>query len=360
MTTTKPSEMSEHDAWARPQSSPRLVVLAASAGGLAAVRRVLAALPVGFPAAIALVQHRGSQHPQLLPELLASWTRLPVRHARDGELLAPGTVYVCPPGVHMLAEHCVRLVEGPKLDFVRPSADLMFRSAARAYGDRALGVVLSGKGSDGALGSLAIVQAGGAVIVQDAASCDYADMPAATAQLGAHALVLPPERIGAVLQQLVEGSWPPLRRREPAATRVLLADDHRIMLEGLRGLLRGERDIEVVGEAHDGRDAVRMSTELTPDVVVMDISMPNLNGIEATEQIVGRAPPARVIALSALADESTVAQILRAGASAYLTKETAFTELVRAIRAVIAGEMYRSPDIVRARGSAGAAGDERF
>lgn len=355
MTADKPTQMSDQ-AWARPQSSPRLVVIAASAGGLAAVRRVLAVLPADFPAAIALVQHRGAQHPQLLPELLSTWTRLQVRHARDGEPLAAGVVHVCPPGMHMTAEHCVRLVEGPKLDYVRPNADLMFRSAARAYADRALGVVLSGTGSDGALGCLAIAQVGGVVIVQDAESCEFPAMPAAAAQLGGNTLVLPPERIGAVLQQLVEGPCPslPPPRLALAATRVLLADDHRIMLDGLRGLLRSERDIEVVGEAQDGRAAVRLSSELAPDVVVMDIAMPDLDGIEATQQIVGRAASAKIVALSAFTDESTVEQILRAGASAYLTKQTAFAELVRAIRAVTAGGMYLSPDIMGTRGGPGA------
>lgn len=370
MTTNKPSEWTDPGAWARPQSSPRLVVIAASAGGLAAVRRVLAVLPADFPAAIALVQHRGIQHPQLLPELLATWTRLQVRHACDGDLLAPGVVYVCPPGMHMTAEHCLRLVEGPRLDYVRPNADLMLRSAARVYADRALAVVLSGKGVDGAIGCLAIAQVGGVVIVQDPGSCDSPGMPAAAAQLGAHALVLPPERIGAVLQQLMEGPWQPptphpgnSRGDGLAVTRVLLADDHRIMLDGLRGLLRSELDMEVVGEAHDGRAAVRLSSELAADVVVMDIAMPNLDGIEATLQIVqsvGRAVPAKVVALSAFTNESMVQQIMRAGASGYLTKQSAFTELVQAIRAVTAGEMYLSPDLKRTTGFAGAMSGERF
>jgi DNA-binding NarL/FixJ family response regulator len=116
--------------------------------------------------------------------------------------------------------------------------------------------------------------------------------------------------------------------------------------------------MEVVGEAHDGCTAVRLSSELVPDVVVMDIAMPNLDGIAATRQIVGQVVPAKVVVLSAFTDESMIQQILRAGASAYLTKQTAFAELPRAIRAVTAGELYLSPDIMGARGSASAMSGE--
>lgn len=112
-------------------SSARLVVIAASAGALPAIIDVLAPLPADFPAAIALVQHRGPAEPQVLVDLLARRTRLRVRHAQDGALLESGTVYVCPPGVHMTSEHCVRLIDGPRLRFVQPNADLMFASVAR-------------------------------------------------------------------------------------------------------------------------------------------------------------------------------------------------------------------------------------
>src|SRR5688500_18620516 len=130
-----PTERPPLDERSFPLADARLVVIATSAGGLSALGRVLAALPVDFPAAIAVVQHRGLQHPELLPELLGKWTVLPVRHARSGEMLLPGVVYVCPPGMHMTVEHCVRLVEAPRINAVRPSADLMLRSAARNYGE---------------------------------------------------------------------------------------------------------------------------------------------------------------------------------------------------------------------------------
>lgn len=318
-----------------PLADARLVVIATSAGGLNAVGRVLAALPADFPAAIAIVQHRGLQHPELLLELLGKWTALPVRHARSGELLAAGVVYVCPPGMHMTAEHCVRLTEAPRINFVRPSADLMLRSAARTYGDRSVGVVLSGTGRDGAIGCLAIAQAGGTVIVQETSSCEFPGMPRAAALLAAPELVLAPEQIGAVLLQLVSGR--PVPRRidlHPAAgrTRVLLADDHPILRAGLRRLLEAEPDMEVIGEAEDGRAAVSMTIERTPDVVVMDISMPLLDGVEATRQILEYDPTTRIVVLSGHADPETRDELLRAGASACLTKQSAYGELARAIR----------------------------
>lgn len=207
-TDTDPDE----ESWARLLASPRLVVIAGSAGCLDALTRLLATLPPGFPAAVAVVQHRALDHPELLVQLLGRHSGLPVRHARDGEPLQAGTVYVCPPGMHMMTECCVRLIEGPRLRSVRPNVDLMLRSVALNYAERAVGVVLSGHGSDGAKGCLAIARAGGTVLVQDADSCEYHDMPAAVAAIGVRAQSLPPERIGAVLQQLVAT---PARRRLP-------------------------------------------------------------------------------------------------------------------------------------------------
>ena len=175
-------------------SSPWLVVIAASAGSLPALFEVLGPLPPDFPAAIAIVKHRGLDEPERLVELLSRQTRLRVCHAQEGAALEPGTVYVCPPGMHMTTEHCVRLLKGPKLRYVRPSADLMFESVGRAYGNRAIGVVLSGCGSDAARGSLAMAHAGAAVLAQDQSTCAFPDMPRAAVELGAV------ERVGTPLE----------------------------------------------------------------------------------------------------------------------------------------------------------------
>lgn len=345
MEDDKPHNAPGPRAWSDPVSSRNLVVIAASAGGLHAIRSVLSSLPADFPAAIALVQHRGEPEPERLPELLNQRTALKVRHARTGDLLEAGTVYLCPPGIHMTTEHVVRLVEGPRLDFVRPSANMMFQSAAQAYGDRAIAVVLSGCGSDGAAGCRAISEAGGMVVAQDPASSTHAYMPAAALKSGRVDLVLPLDQIGEALQRLVED--PALERGYPrspsrfddvvstASPRkidVLLVDDHRIILDGLRALLWSESDINVVAQAEDGRTAVRLAGELSPDVVVMDIAMPDLNGIDATRQIKARNPKTSVVALSARVDQESAARILRAGASRYLCKDAAFPDLARAIR----------------------------
>jgi two-component system response regulator NreC len=127
--------------------------------------------------------------------------------------------------------------------------------------------------------------------------------------------------------------------------RIVLADDHQILRDGLRGLINGQPGMEVIGEAADGRTTVELARTLAPDVVIMDIGMPDLNGIEATRQIVAQVPTAKVIALSMHSDSRFVTGMLKAGASGYLAKDCAFEELARAIRAVAANRVYLSPGI---------------
>ena len=127
--------------------------------------------------------------------------------------------------------------------------------------------------------------------------------------------------------------------------RILLADDHGIMREGLRSLLEKEPDIKVVGEAEDGRKAIGLVSELLPDVVIMDISMPGLNGADATRRIVHQFPTVKVIALSMHSNRIFVVDMLKAGASGYVLKECLFDELVEAIRIVAAGDKYLSPKV---------------
>jgi DNA-binding NarL/FixJ family response regulator len=127
--------------------------------------------------------------------------------------------------------------------------------------------------------------------------------------------------------------------------RILLADDHKIIAEGLRSLLEKNPGFAVVGHASDGRAAVRSAAELSPDLVIMDISMPVLNGFEATRQILEANPRTKVIALSMHKDGRYIAAALKSGAAGYLVKESAFEELAAAIHAVMKGQSYLSVSI---------------
>jgi DNA-binding NarL/FixJ family response regulator len=127
--------------------------------------------------------------------------------------------------------------------------------------------------------------------------------------------------------------------------RVVIVDDHRIVREGLRHLLEKRTDFKVVAEAPDGESAVRLATELSPDIVILDISMPGMNGIEATRRILAARPAVRVLALSMHSDRRFVIETLKAGASGYLLKDSAFDELARAIEVVMAHGAFLSPAI---------------
>ncbi|HEX4586195.1 MAG TPA: response regulator transcription factor [Burkholderiaceae bacterium] len=127
--------------------------------------------------------------------------------------------------------------------------------------------------------------------------------------------------------------------------KVLIADDHTLVREGLRALLQSETDIEIIGEAQTGREAVQLAARLKPDVVLMDIAMPLLGGLEATRQITKQVPSSRVLILSSYSDDEYVHQLAEAGGAGYLLKQAAFTDVLRAIREVQKGNAFFSPAI---------------
>ena len=129
--------------------------------------------------------------------------------------------------------------------------------------------------------------------------------------------------------------------------RILLAEDHAVMRTGLRLVLERQRDFQVVGEASDGREAVALAQQHKPDVILMDIGMPNLNGIEAARQITTSLPQVAVVILSMHSDEAYVLRALKAGARGYLLKESAESDLISAIRAVVNGKAFFSPAVSR-------------
>jgi len=128
-------------------------------------------------------------------------------------------------------------------------------------------------------------------------------------------------------------------------TRILLVDDHKLMRDGLRALLEKHSHLEVIGEAPNGRLAVELTARLKPDVVIMDVTMPDMNGIEATRRIVGESERIKIIALSMHADRRFVAEMLNAGVAGYLLKDCAYEELVQALHTVMADQTYLSPVI---------------
>ncbi|MBI3048908.1 MAG: response regulator transcription factor [Acidobacteria bacterium] len=132
-----------------------------------------------------------------------------------------------------------------------------------------------------------------------------------------------------------------------AKLRILLADDHTVVRQGLRKVLEEREEWEVIAEAGDGREAVRQAEELKPDVAIIDIAMPLLNGIEATRQIVKRSPATRVLILTMHSDEAYVNQILQVGATGYLLKDSADVDLIQAVSAVSKGKSFFSPAVAR-------------
>ncbi len=128
--------------------------------------------------------------------------------------------------------------------------------------------------------------------------------------------------------------------------RICLADDHEVVRKGFRALLEKQPDCEVIGEATDGQQIIKMARELNPDVVVMDVSLPNLNGIEATRQIKAQNPSIKILALSVHTRGSVAGQVIKAGATAYLPKSSTVKELMEAIHAVMKNQTYISPQIL--------------
>ncbi len=127
--------------------------------------------------------------------------------------------------------------------------------------------------------------------------------------------------------------------------KILIADDHQIMRQGLKSLLEKQGDLQVIGEAENGREVMKMVRELSPDIIVMDISMPDLNGIDATRRIVAEFPNTKIVALSIHSDRRFVAQMIEAGATGYILKENAFEELAKAIRVVNNNQTFLCPKI---------------
>ena len=183
-----------------------IVAIAASAGGVTALARLLSELPK-LGAIVVIVQHVDPRHRSLMPQVIGRRSPLPVEHVEDETQLAPDHVYLAPPDHHLLVNRKGRatLTDSELVNFVRPSADLLFESVAAAYGDRAIAVVLTGSGRDGAMGVTAIKQRHGTVIAQDEQSSEFFGMPSAAIATGVVDFILPLDAIAPKLVTLVRG-----------------------------------------------------------------------------------------------------------------------------------------------------------
>ena len=184
-----------------------VVALASSAGGLRALLAILSRLPADFPAATVVVQHLDPRHRSLMAHILSRHTELRVKQAEEGDRLEPATVYIAPPNSHLLVnpDRTLSLSQSELVHFVRPSADLLFESVAASFRDRAIAVVLTGTGSDGAMGLGAIKKTGGTVIAQNESTSEFFGMPSAAINTGHVDFILPLAEIAGALTTLVLG-----------------------------------------------------------------------------------------------------------------------------------------------------------
>jgi two-component system chemotaxis response regulator CheB len=183
------------------------IVIGASAGGVEALLTFVSALPADLPASIFIVLHQPPNGVSVLPTLLSRAGPLPAVHASDGEIIRPSRIYIAPPDLHMLLEdRRIRLARGPRENRHRPSVDPLFRSAARAYRDRVVGVILTGALDDGSAGLLAVKRNGGVAVVQDPEDALFAGMPQSALDATAVDYCLPLAEIAPTLVQIVAGS----------------------------------------------------------------------------------------------------------------------------------------------------------
>jgi two-component system chemotaxis response regulator CheB len=217
-----------------------VIVVGASAGGVEVLAQMAHGLPKGLPAAVFVVCHVSAEWPSRLPQILSRSGPLLAQHARDGEASYPGHIYVAPPGYHLLlAEGRVHLSRGPRENGHRPAIDPTFRTAARAYGPRVIGVVLTGGLTDGSAGLLTVRAAGGLAVVQDPADARVASMPRSAAEIAGADHIVAAAGLAPLLVELVQRPVPPPEgtTMDPLDKMTMVVDED--MREQERGTRRG-------------------------------------------------------------------------------------------------------------------------
>jgi two-component system, chemotaxis family, protein-glutamate methylesterase/glutaminase len=213
-------------AFERPILQRDIVVVGASAGGVEALRQLVSGLPPELPAAVFVVLHVLPSGTSVLPQILARQTALTVSAAQDGEPIERGRIYVAPPDHHMLLEPGrVRLTRGPRENGHRPAVDPLFRSAARSYGQRVIGLVLSGALDDGTAGLKMISDGGGSAVVQDPAGALYPSMPRSALAHDATARPVPLEELADALCSMIDEPIEALEPTQPSGTLAVSRND---------------------------------------------------------------------------------------------------------------------------------------
>ena len=309
-----------------------IVVMGGSAGAYRPMRTLTAALPESLPVAIFVAFHHPAGYVDPFDPTLPRSAWNPTRYAADGDEIAPGRLFVAPFDRNMSIERGrVRIEASPKESFHRPIINLLFRSAAAAYGRRVIGVILSGEGGDGAAGLWEIKRHGGVTIVQDPESAGFSGMSeAALNQVDVDYCV----RLGEIPDLLwslasARPAAPPMTGPRPA--RVVIVEDEGIVTLNLRRILK-KLGYDVVASVRTGEDAIRVVGETLPDVVLMDIRLPGKMDGTAAAGALGTKLQIPVVYVTAYADDQTIEQVKRTDPYGYILKPFRAREVHAAIQ----------------------------
>ncbi len=309
-----------------------VVAIAASTGGPAALSRVLSALPAAFPLPVLVVQHIVDGFTEGLVTFLARQCALPVRVAEEGELIKPGAILVAPDRRHlMVAKGQVRLDDGPPVKSLRPSATILFAAVAREYAANAVGVILTGMGSDGASGLKLMRDRGAVTLGQSQGSCVVYGMPKEAVELGAVERVLDLEEIGPHLLQLTGVNGQGEKLPAPARRKLLLVDDTETILQFEQAELSGSYELVL---ARNGQEALEQAELQKPDLILMDYTMPVMTGGEALKQLRERPATRRipVIMVTSETDPALIRLCWDFGCQDFVPKPIDRTVLHRAVK----------------------------
>ncbi len=317
-----------------PSRSSKIVAIGTSTGGPRTLPLVLGPLPKDFPCPIVVVQHMGHGFMRGFAEWLGREITLPVRLVEEAVRLEPGKVYMPPDGVHIeVARGGAVLREGSPVNGCIPSVDVLFNSVAREYGERAIGIILTGMGKDGAEGALAIRKAGGTIIVQDEESSVIFGMPRAAIEINAATRVEPLRAIPGAIAACVTipefGEAPALRDTvSQEVSEILVVDDSPTMRAMLCDILtdQGYR----VRQAENGMMALDEVSKSRPDLILLDVMMPELDGYAVCRALREDKEYLPILMITAKGDPQDLVQGIESGADDYIAKP--FEELELAAR----------------------------